>query len=808
MARTKYVGSNYIPPDLHAKITGRAKYSEDFRAEGMLFAKLLLSPMPHCRVRSVDYSAALAMEGVVAVLTADELPEAPELSERALTNHPVYEGEPILAVAAITEELAADAIEKIRIDLEPLPFALEPLDSLRPGSPNARPEGNSIVRKRTETGMETVVEEVKWPAEIWDAARPDELPIGPAQDEWVIGDVETALAAADLVLERSFYNHSLTHHPLEPRSCMAYWQDGKCYVHASTQSAARTQGLVARAIGADPKDVVFISEFCGGGFGSKIVGSINMAIAPLLAKKTGRPVMHRVTRYEENYFGRARPGLHVRAKMGFRRDGRIVGMDLFMVQDSGPYGREPDMGTAGQVASLAYQPEHMRYRGLSVLTNTPPRSPQRGPGGAPITAMLEPLMDQAAKELGIDRLAIRRLNAPTNDAKFEAERGNKVTTAYVNEAFDKLDALVDWQAANRRSGQRNGSKVTGVGIVLSTFTAGASGFDGLMVIRPDGRLQIHSGIGNLGTHSVFDTSRVAADVLGLPWEECDVLWGSSAKNPPWTTVQAGSMTTHCESRAVHAGAMDAQRKLQEIAARDLGGSPGSYDVGDGRVVSRATGRSMTFARAAQRAIELGGKYDGHELPEDINAMTKASATAVAGTGLMGVAKDTYPRDGGVFSFVVSFAEVEVDTETGSAELKSYVTVTDCGTVMNPRSLGAQLFGGGIQGIGLARSQKWVFDPKWGIPFAHRFYTARPPGILDVPLDLRFDAVDLPDPNNPVGSKGIGEPPVGAGAAAFLCALQDAVGPEIFQRTPMMTDGVLGVLEGLPTIGYAARNSHT
>lgn len=217
---------------------------------------------------------------------------------------------------------------------------------------------------------------------------------------------------------------------------------------------------------------------------------------------------------------------------------------------------------------------------------------------------------------------------------------------------------------------------------------------------------------------------------------------------------------------------------------------------------------MTFAQAAKRAIALGGKYDGHELPDDINRLTKEAAGPLVGRGLLGVGKDNYPRNGDVYTFVVSFAEVEVDTETGMSEIKRYVAVTDCGTVMNPRSLGGQLFGGGIQGFGMARSQKWVFDPKWGIPFANRFYTARPPSILDVPLDMDFGAVDLPDPNNPVGAKGVGEPPLGAGAAAYLCALQDAVGPEVFRRTPMMTDGVLSTLEGLPLASYIERNSYT
>src|SRR5436190_9867231 len=142
MAEQKLVGQNYTPPDLVAKVTGRAKYAEDYRADGMLFAKLLLSPMPHCRVRRIDTGAALATPGVKAILTADDLPELRGGGERALTNEPLYHGEPILALAAVDERTAAEAIEKIDLDLEPLPFVVDPVESLRPTGANARTEGN------------------------------------------------------------------------------------------------------------------------------------------------------------------------------------------------------------------------------------------------------------------------------------------------------------------------------------------------------------------------------------------------------------------------------------------------------------------------------------------------------------------------------------------------------------------------------------------------------------------------------------------------------------------------------------------
>lgn len=204
---------------------------------------------------------------------------------------------------------------------------------------------------------------------------------------------------------------------------------------------------------------------------------------------------------------------------------------------------------------------------------------------------------------------------------------------------------------------------------------------------------------------------------------------------------------------------------------------------------------MTFARAAERAIELGGRYDGHELPEDIHSMTVESATGLAGEGAMGVAKDNYSHDGGTWSFVIGFALVELDHETGVVDIKEYTAVTDCGIVLNPRSLAGQVHGGGVQGMGMALSQNWYYDNQWGVPLATRFYSARPPGILDVPLDMEFGAVDEPDPESPVGAKGIGEPPVGAGQAAVISAISDAMGRRVLARTPLRPDVILASLEG-------------
>jgi CO/xanthine dehydrogenase Mo-binding subunit len=816
-SKGKLTGQDYTTPDLVAKVTGKAKYAEDFRADGMLFCKLLLSPMPHARVRSIDMSAALAMPGVKAILTEDDLPgaqagaelaegvRASAQTERGLTMEPMYEGEPILAVAAVDELTAAEAIERIVLDLEPLPFVVDPVAGLRPGSPNARTQGNTWMRPAAAPGAPTgrgaapprpEIISLKWTDEDFANAPAGQLPTGKPTEQWSYGDIDAAFKDAALVLDRTWVGQNTSHQVLEPRSAMAYWQNGKLYLHAGTQSTVQTVPSIARWVGIEAKDIVLISEYCGGGFGSRIPGFIAMAIPALLSKKANAPVMMRISREDEHYIGRARPALHSRAKVAFDKEGRITGIDLFVVTENGPYDQVGDGRSAGDVISLAYQPQAMRWQGVAVLTNTPPRGAQRAPGGMQGIALMEPIIHEAARKLGIDQVAIRKVNAPAGKAQFGAPaaggRRQYVTSAFVREALDKGAEIFNWEEKKARSGQRSGSKVRGSGVAVSTYSAGSIGFDGLLIIKPDGRVQFQSGIGNLGTHAIMDVHRVAADIIGVPWEQCDVVWGDTSKHLPWTCSSGGSQTTHAMTRAAHAVGTHAKKLLQEVAAKSLGGSPDSYQVANGRV--SGSGGSLTLAQAAQKAIALGGKYDGHEAPEDVNAWTKTSMANLAGQGLVAAARDAYPRDGQSRSYVAGFAEVEVDIETGKFTILEYAAAVDVGTVINPRSLRGQTFGGSMLGIGHAISQKWVYDQHYGVPLAKRFHYSKPPTILDAPGVYTYAALDIPDPETPVGARGIGEPPVGAGCAAVLNALAAAVGDDVFRRMPVTADMIVMALE--------------
>jgi CO/xanthine dehydrogenase Mo-binding subunit len=804
----KLIGKDYITADLYAKVTGKAKYAENYRAQGMLFSKLLLSPEPHARVTRIDVSEALAMPGVKAILTAKDLPapadsltdngtvvKADKHTERGLTMEPVYQGEPILAVAAVDEETAAEAIERIQIDFERLPFVIDPLDSLRPGGPNPRTDGNVWSSPPSPQLPEIV--ELKWTAADFADAKEGRLPMGKTLEEWSFGDLDSGFKTAALVLDETFVTPDTSHQTLETRTAMAYWQNGKVYVHTGTQSTAQTRPAIARWLNMDAENVVLISEYTGGGFGSKITAGITLMIPALLSKKANAPVMMRISREEETFIGRARPSILGRMKVGFSKEGRITALDMFVISNNGPYERMGDIPASGRIVSLLYQPQTMRWRGVTVLTNTPPRSAQSSPGGMQGITIIEPIIAKAARKLGIDQVAMRRINCPEGKAQFGPPvKGTlqHATSCFLKEALDGGAEKFNWHERVARSPKRIGSKVRGVGVALSSYVGGTTGFDGLLVIRPDGRISFQSGIGNLGTENIIDVHRVGAEVLGVPWEKCDVVWGNTSKNLPWTCVSGGSQTTHAMTRAAHATAMDARKKLQEIAAKSLGGKPEDYEVANERVFRKGGGAGMTLAQAAQHAIQLGGVYDGHEASADLNKMTKASVAALAGQGLVAAARDNYPRDGMTYSYVASFAEIEVDVETGKYYIVDFLAFADVGTVIHPHALGGQVLGRSVLGIGHAVGQKWVFDPHYGVMVSKRFHHSKPPTILDVPVEMQWEALDIPDPETPVGARGIGEPPVGGGCAAILNAISDALGDEIFQRAPVNADTILTSLE--------------
>ena len=792
MADYKHIGKDFVPPDVMGKVTGKAKYAEDFQADGMAFARVYTSPMAHGRVTNIDTSALDGMEGIVGILTAEDVPEVEAPSAAILTNSPAFVGDPILAIAAVDELTAEEAISRVKVDIEPLPFAVDPLDSLLQGGPDAREEGNVYVRSREGSGFRTV----KWSQEQVDEFRAGREPSGEFANEWAYGDLGKGFTDAKVVIERPFVTTGYAHMSMEPRTSMAYWQNGKCYVHGSAQSQSFWLPGLAGLLGVETKDVVLISENTGGGFGSKI-GAYPMAALPgYFSKKIGMPVQLRITREQEYYIGSARVGFQGWIKMGFAEDGRVTATDVFIIEDIGANATGGDASSAGGHISVVYAPEAMRFRGLPVLTNTTPRGAQRGPGQNQMASIMAPLMDDAAKELGIDRVDIRLRNATDSDTLIYADQG-PVTSAYMEEAITQGAEMFDWQT-KRNQPRQNGNKIRGLGIGQGYHSAGTSGFDGLVRITPDGTVHLHTGVGNLGTYSYASTMRAAAEVLKCDWEDCVIHNGSTDANLPWASYQAGSVSIYTQTRTSYVAAMDAVEKMKAIAAETLGGSADDYDIDGSRVFNTSNpAQEMTYAAVAARAIQLGGAYSGETYPEDIHEITQRSVENLAGSGLVGVAKDNLPREGTVPGLAVAFVEIELDVDTGKYDILDYVGIAECGTVVHPQGLAQQMKGGAVWGMGAAGLERHVYDPQNGLPANVGYYGCRIPTYLDVPSVTRTDAVDLPDPQNPFGARGIGEPAMGCAQAAMASAIADALDGHWFGRTPVSPDMIVNHVAGRP-----------
>lgn len=791
-----HIGKDFTPPDVEGKVTGEARYAEDFRKEGMVFARLLTSPLPAGRVVSIDASEALAMPGVVGIFTTEDLPQPAAPANPALAGQELtYIGQPILALAAESDLIAENALEKIRIVYERREFVVDPLDTLVEGGPNPYPTGNTLIRNAAAaaegtTASGTDVGEIKWSRDAINQFRAGREPQGVEfGSEWVYGDLEAQFAACTTVIEEPFVTIGYPHHSLESRTGMAYWENGKCYFHGSLQSNTIGHAPLAGMLGVDPANLVFINENTGGGFGSKIFPYPMMAVTGQFSRKLGRPVQLRITRDEEFYIGSARSGMQGWLKVGLKDGGRVGAVDVIIINDAGSGGGGSGSSSADHI-SLMFQPEAMRFRGISLYTNTTPRGAQRGPGQNEMAAVLAPIMDKAARQAGLDRVAFRHTNAPRPDSKHGPRQGG-LSSSYMPEAIEQAAAMFDWEGRIAKPRQISATKVRGIGVGQGYHSAGSSGYDGLVRIMPDGKITLHTGVGNLGTYSYAAVTRAAAEVLQCNWESCEIAHGHGDLHLPHSTYQGGSNTIFTESRSNYVAAQDAVRKLKEIAAASLGGSADDYSIGGERVFLTAdNSKGMSYGEAAQKAIDMGGAYSGEEFPDNINPTTKRSVAALAGTGLIGVAKDTMPVSGTQPGMCIAFAEIELDTETGKFEIIDYTAVTDCGTVIHPMGMRQGMNGGGVWGVGMAAYERHVYDPQNGLPANVGLYQSKPPTYLDVPKVMNIAAVDLPDPQSPVGSRGLGEPAQGCAVAAVTSAISDALDGHLFNRAPVTADMII------------------
>jgi xanthine dehydrogenase YagR molybdenum-binding subunit len=668
------VGRPAARVDGFERARGEAVYTADLQLNGMLHTAVLRSPHAHARVRSIDLAPALALPGVHAAVGPGEIPQ--------LVDECNYQGVAVAAVCADTYAQARAALGAIQVEWDVREPLLDPDEAVARKSTIAEPR----VRSR--------------------------------------GDVERALAEADIVVEAEFRTQVVLHNSMETHQAVVQWTGDGVDVYISTQFIWGVRDEVASGLGLPPDKVRVICNYMGGGFGSKNDADDYTFIAAELAKRTGRPVKCALTRREENLAVGNRNATIQRLKVGAKSDGTLTALVGEYVNAVGWSGWNAP--TDGPLHTL-YACENVSSTLHGAKINTPPMKAFRAPGFVEGTFGLEGLLDELASKLGLDPLELRRLNHADHDAAEERPFSSKNLMECYRRAEPHWERRHDVRARSTETVKR------GVGMASQVWYGGGGPPSYAWVrVGSDGRATVVTAMQDIGTGSKTAMAMIAAEELGIPLDHVTVSIGDSTRGP-YASISAGSSTIPSMGPAVRAAAADARRQIEEIAEQR--GTPGA---------------------------------PVHEV------VAMLEDAQILGKG----ARGPNPTGMQVLTFGVQVAEVAVDVETGEVWVERIAAIHDVGRVINPLGAESQIEGGIIQGIGHTFSERRLHDPRTGTILTTTLDAYRLPTIADVP-EIVSELIDEPDSHlTNLGSKGLGEPPIVPTAAAIANAIRDATGADV------------------------------
>lgn len=706
------------PPRIEGrdKVTGRARYSADIRLPGMLWVKILRSPFAHARIRRIRADAALALPGVHAVLSSDNAPDVPWYDRGHLFDRTVrFAGDEVAAVAAESEQLAADALELIRVDYEPLPFVLDLSEALAAGAPIIHGEASNRA----------------------DAPELEQR-----------GNIRKGMREAELIIDRVYTTQVALHNSLEPHGCVAIWDDEGLTLHASTQGVFALRAEVAEKLGLEEREVRVVTQHMGGGFGAKQVAWKQDVIAALFARQTRRPVHCMLDREAENLAAGNRNATRQHLRIGATRDGTLTAICARIEVQIGAYRAGGEASIVHGIYHSLYACRNVRTEQTVVYTNTGPAIAFRAPGYVEGTFALESAMDELARALGIDPIELRLRNYTETDQRkrkpYTLPDGLRKCYASVREAFG-------WRDYVRTPS--SGSKRRGIGFAAHDWLAGAGGPPGKVRVSlaAPGRFLLETGVQDIGTGTRTALVQVCAAALGVGFDEVDILLGDTAgelRSP----VSSGSATLATLAPAVHAAADELRHRVLKAAAQELARAPDRLRLDRGRIVSDDE-TSITLAelyrRSDKRSLQASGKRAANKRSHSIRT---CGAQCV---------------------------EVEVDTEIGAVRVLRVVAAHECGRIINRTLTDSQVIGGITQGLGFALMEARVLDMATGVVLNANLEDYLIPTVADTPdiVHAAIDLPD--ELANIVGAKGIGEPPIIPTAPAIANAIFDAVGVRVY-----------------------------
>ena len=738
MPEYSVIGKRVPARDALDKVTGRVRYSADLHPSGLLHAKLLTSPKPHARILRLDTTKAEALEGVAAVVTAQDVPAQRDPSRLPSSRHSLFAqekalflGQPIAAVAAVTVQRAQEALALIEVEYEQLPVVADVLEAMEPRAPLVHP----ALFTESLAGRSDVPSNVA------------------SRAEFERGDVEAGFESADIVLEKTFRTTMVHQSYMEPRAAVSeVAPDGKVTVWGSTQGSFALRQLLAEVMDLPLSRVRVVPMEVGGGFGGKGT-PVAAPICAVLARKANQPVKLVLTRTEEFTSARPASGTAATLKMGATSDGRLTAVSGSVVYDSGAFPHP--LGANGVIMGLGhYRIPNLKLDGYSVVTNKPPVSAYRAPGATQSSFAVDSMMDMLAEAVGIDPIELRLRNI--------ASAGDLTPTdsAFPRVGFKETLELV---AQHPSYTTKLEGKNRGRGVACGFWMGGVGSSAAHVNLNSDGSVALVVGSIDLtGTRTTL--SQIVAEEFGIPLEAISVVTADT-DTAPYSDITAGSRTTHQMGAAVSRACQDAKDQLTQRTADRMGTDPSNIEFADGN-------------------LRLKGAPEAHvSLKELAQASITAAGGAITGRGAVGVPSR-------IPTLSVHVVDIEIDPVTGKAAVLDYTVAQDAGLAVNPMMVEGQMQGAAAQGIGWALSEGYVFDE--GVPRNTTLLDYRLPTSLDVPF-INTLIMEIPSTTTPYGIKGVGEAPLVPALAAIANAIHDAVGVRLTEL-PMNPEAVFWALQ--------------
>ena len=731
-----------------AKVTGRAEYIHNLRLPGMLYGKISRSSVAHGRIVRIDPSAALALDGVHAVVTIEDVLKlvphpyyGPAFHDQPILAHGKvrHVGEPVAVALATNPHVAEEAADLIEIEYEPLEPVFDEVAAAQPDAP--------IIHDALQpAGMFT---DLKYLA--------GRSGTNVALDSRVRrGDVARGFAEADHIFEHTFRTGKVMHATFEPMVTVAELNEPNgLTIHTASQSPSFVRAEVSRLLGWSENRLRVRTAFLGGGFGAKLYIKLEALVA-VCTLIVGRPVRIALT-MDEQFYTITKHGATVRMKTGVKNDGRMIAREVETYWNGGAYA---DVGPrvtqkSGFTAAGPYDIEHIALDNYAVYTNEPPAGALRGFGISQLVWAYERQADIIASALGIDPIEFRRRNA-LRDGRPHAT-GTIMSDVGIDAVLDMLERRMEWHRPfDRGSGtiRRGRGVAIGIKACISPTTSVA-----MVLVHGDGSCALHCGTVDMGQASDTAMAQIVSEVLGIATESVHVVHPDTDATP-YDMATLGSRSTFHMGNAVRAAAEDARAQLLRIAATTLNSDPLELECVDAEVVSsrgaRMTLREIMLARFAMQAGTIVGVGSYMPSYEKADPQTGQSPNITPFWMLGGAG-----------------AEIAVDTETGRIEVTKLVNVADVGRAINPASVERQLVGAAIMQVGFTLFEEMIISDGQVVNASLADYKI--PGFLDVPRDVSAGFVEVPHRHGPYGAKGVGETGVFSPSPAIANALYDAVG---------------------------------